>query len=1032
MQKYYVLIIALFITFFSFDSQADTAPAIAWKTWSDKNFEEAQKENRFVILDLEAVWCHWCHVMDKETYANPQVIRLIQTHFIPVKVDQDSRPDLSNRYQDYGWPATVIYNAHAQELRILRGYVPPERMIAILESVIVHSPNSAINVKTTDNETYSRYPYLSQVQRQALIEKQLSYYDKHNKGWGGQNGGQKYLDADVVEYAMYNAKNGDSNAKQMAMETLAAQRALLDPVWGGMYQYSTGGDWKTPHFEKIMSVQTDNIIIYTQAYRLWHDKNYLETAQKIDDFLTHFLMSPEGVFYTSQDADVIKGEHTASYFKLDDAQRRKAGIPQIDKNIYARENGWAINALAYLYMATGQTNYLTQAKHAAEWIINHRSLPGGGFRHSTQDPSGPYLGDTLAMGKAFLSLYQITAERHYLILSINAADFINQHFKNLSGKPGFITAVPAGKQVLSRVQPDRDENAALARFANMIFRYTGNTRYKAMAENAMRYICTPDVANSDYPAPVLLADNEMTTEPLHLTVAGLKRDMQAKVLYQTALAYPSDYKKIEWWDKEEGLLPYSDIEYPPLTQAAVFICLDNRCSLPIFHAQDLAPRIEHLTQPLYAIPPAAQSPEKSSQLLTNKNVFLFMAGFLFLGLLLAFTPCVLPMLPILGSIIVGQGQYLNKRKAFFLSLTYVGAMSLTYALAGVIAGFAGSYIQAYLQNPWVLISFSFIFVLLALSLFGVYELRMPHLTGTKYPQKGGSYIGVAVMGCLATLIGSPCITAPLLGVLTYIGHTGDVWIGGSALFLMGIGMGIPLLIIAVVGGSFLPKGGPWLNGIKILFGLLLLGTAIFLLDRILPGTVTMLLWALLAVITSVYMGIYSMPKNRIEQISKAVSFSVLLYGWLLVIGAFMGNTDPLRPLQFQSPKSGGKAINKNPSFKEITNLSDLQAALSQAKMHRQPVMIDFYADWCISCKEIVKNIFPDPAVKNLLSQFVLIKADITRSTPEEMALAKYFNVIAPPAFLFFDRQGNKLNVQFTGEQNARAFSHLLQETLSQA
>jgi thiol:disulfide interchange protein DsbD len=245
-------------------------------------------------------------------------------------------------------------------------------------------------------------------------------------------------------------------------------------------------------------------------------------------------------------------------------------------------------------------------------------------------------------------------------------------------------------------------------------------------------------------------------------------------------------------------------------------------------------------------------------------------------------------------------------------------------------------------------------------------------------------------------------------------------------------MGIPLLIIAVVGGSFLPKGGPWLNGIKILFGLLLLGTAIFLLDRILPGTVTMLLWALLAVITSVYMGIYSMPKNRIEQISKAVSFSVLLYGWLLVIGAFMGNTDPLRPLQFQSPNSGGKAINKNPSFKEITNLSDLQAALSQAKMHRQPVMIDFYADWCISCKEIVKNIFPDPAVKNLLSQFVLIKADITRSTPEEMALAKYFNVIAPPAFLFFDRQGNKLNVQFTGEQNARAFSHLLQETLSQA
>lgn len=322
-------------------------------------------------------------------------------------------------------------------------------MKKVLLEVIKNPATSEVKVESSLPETYSTDPYLSLKQRTTLIQNQLSVYDEKNKGWGGIDGGQKYLDPDVVEYAMSDAQKGDKTADRMAKETLNAQMALLDPVWGGMYQYSVEGDWKHPHFEKIMWFQAQDMCIYAQAYLLWHDLRYLKTAQKIDDFLTRFLLSPEGAFYTSQDADVIDGEHSAEYFKLNDAARRKRGMPRIDKHIYARENGWAINALAFLYMATSNTIYLNQAERAAHWIIANRSLPDGGFRHDEKDAAGPYLGDTLAMGRAFLTLYQATADRSYLTRAQQAAHYINLHFKACGKTPGFSTSVSTEKMVLN-------------------------------------------------------------------------------------------------------------------------------------------------------------------------------------------------------------------------------------------------------------------------------------------------------------------------------------------------------------------------------------------------------------------------------------------------------------------------------------------------------------------------------------------------------------------------------------------------------
>jgi uncharacterized protein YyaL (SSP411 family) len=340
--------------------------------------------------------------------------------------------------------------------------------------------------------------------------------------------------------------------------------------------------------------------IYSLAYAQWRDPQYLHAAQEIRRFLASFLTAPTGAFYASQDADLVEGKHSADYFALDDAQRRKLGVPRVDKHIYARENGWAINGLATLYMATGERATLDDAIRAARWVLAHRALPGGGFRHGSSVAAGvgssaasrPYLGDTIAMARAFLTLYGVTGDREWLAHAQHAVDFIAKNFRDANGA-GFLTAtVPADRAYSPR--PQRDENVMVARTANLLFHYKGNAEYERLAKDAMRYLSAKPVVDRFPASSALLADLEIGSEPLHLTVVGHKDDPTAQNLFQAALRYPSSYKRIEWWDVREGRLPNPDVQYPELKQAAAFICTSRTCSPPISDPNKLAERVDKL------------------------------------------------------------------------------------------------------------------------------------------------------------------------------------------------------------------------------------------------------------------------------------------------------------------------------------------------------------------------------------------------------------------------------------------------------
>lgn len=578
--------LALALFFVVGTAQATTGDTIKWEPWSDAVFQRAKQENRFVIMDLEAVWCHWCHVMNNVTYSDPKVIELIKAHYIPVRVDQDARPDISRRYENWGWPATVVFAADGTEIVKRRGYIRPEIFISILEA-IVEDP-SPINYGDNEPITqFARTPLLSAEVRTHL---EKGYYDLHDPVLGGFKQPKKYMDWDTMEYALLRAKQGDAKSEKMARQTLDGALNLIDPVWGGVYQYSTNSDWVHPHYEKIMSFQAEYVRMYALAYAQFGDPRYRKAADDIYRYVKEFLTSREGAFYVSQDADLIKGEHSETYFKLRDSARRKLGLPAIDKHRYARENGWMINALATFYTTTGDQRYLDDALTAARWTIANRSLPGGGFRHDDKDIAGPYLEDTLSMGRAFLGLYLATADRAWLKRAANAAAFIEKNFRNES--PGYVTSIDPKDSVL-KPKVIQDENIPLVRFTNLLYRYTGAESYRNTAEHAMRYIATEQVALRFIASTgTLLAGFELANDPVHITVVGHKDDAQARALFEAALRYPTVYRRVEWWDKREGNMPNPDVQYPDLSRAAAFVCTNGTCSLPIYNVDGIAREVE--------------------------------------------------------------------------------------------------------------------------------------------------------------------------------------------------------------------------------------------------------------------------------------------------------------------------------------------------------------------------------------------------------------------------------------------------------
>jgi len=560
-------------------------PAIHWQPWSNDVFARAKREHRFVLLDLEAVWCHWCHVMDDMTYSDDRVIALTNNRYIAVRVDQDSRPDLSNRYEDYGWPATIVFAADGSEIVKRSGYIPPMPMASMLQAII-DDPSPGPSVVKEEPPVFSRDAALTPKLRAQLEKTHRDLFDAKHGGWGFSH---KYLDAPSVEYALTLARRGDAASATMARQTIDGERNLLDPAWGGVYQYSTGGVWNEPHFEKIMSMQAGNLRVASLAYALWHDPRDLAMAQAIRRFLITFLRSPDGAFYTSQNADLIDGRHAGDYFALNDAQRRAKGIPRIDKNIYARENGWAIEALVTLASSTSDPRPLAEARTAADWVIAHLQRAGGGFQHGLNPASnaaGPFLGDTLSMGRAFLALYAATGERIWLRRAQEAATFIEKNFR---ADPGYVTAPHAKWQ--------RDENCDVARFANLLHHYDGDSKHEAMARNAMRYLTAPQVAAPALTGNILLADLELRSEPLHVTVVGARSDANARALFTAAAGLPQSYKQLEWFDRSEGPLPGSKVDYPSMSKAAAFVCSSNRCSRPAFNAAELKMLVSRLETP---------------------------------------------------------------------------------------------------------------------------------------------------------------------------------------------------------------------------------------------------------------------------------------------------------------------------------------------------------------------------------------------------------------------------------------------------
>jgi len=456
--------------------------------------------------------------------------------------------------------------------------------------------------------------------------------------------------------------------------------------------------------------------------------------------------------------------------------------------------------------------------------------------------------------------------------------------------------------------------------------------------------------------------------------------------------------------------------YPPLTQ-----------EVAVTFGADLAAEADPDTlAALEDDAPAEEAPaapvteqDRIAAQLADGHIWLVALAFFGFGLLLTFTPCVFPMIPILSNIIIGQ-KNLTTRKAFLISLVFVLAMALTYTIAGVLAGLAGANLQAAFQNPWVIGVFVAIFIALAMSMFGFYELQMPagiqsRLSNLSNKQEGGTLVGAGIMGFLSALIVGPCVTAPLVGALLYISQTGDAVLGGIALFALSMGMGAPLLAIGTSAGRLLPKAGPWMDTVKAVFGVGLLGIGIWLLERVIPGEVAMFLWAVLLIVTAIYMGaLQSLPEGSSgwRSLWKGFGLVLLVYGILLMIGASTGGKDVFRPLAtLTQPAVTTTAEPGAPTEMEFTlidSLEDLEREVERARENGQPVFLDFYADWCVDCVRLERTTFQDPRVIRAMADVHLLKADVTANTSEHRELMRAFNLFGPPAMIFYDTDGNEL------------------------
>lgn len=426
-------------------------------------------------------------------------------------------------------------------------------------------------------------------------------------------------------------------------------------------------------------------------------------------------------------------------------------------------------------------------------------------------------------------------------------------------------------------------------------------------------------------------------------------------------------------------------------------------------------------------PPETADDSRLAATLLGPNRWWALLSFFGFGLLLAFTPCVLPMIPILSGLIAGHGPGLGARRAFTLSLVYVLASAMVFTVAGVVAGLVGANLQIAFQTPWVVVAFALLFVALALSSFGLYELQLPGLLRSRLgalsnQQRGGSWAGVAVMGALSALIVGPCVAPPLAAAVLYIGQTRDPVFGGAALFLLAMGMGAPLIAFGVAAGKGLPTSGPWMLAVQRTFGVVFLGLAVWMLSRVLPGAIALALWGALLLGAAAMLAVAAgkpAARDGLRALGWTAALLFGLAGMAQVVGALAGSHDPLQPL---AGLRGGGAQTRALPFRTIKSLADLDREVAAARAAGQPLLLDFYADWCVSCKEMEKYTFPDPAVHAALAGFVLLKADVTANDALDQALMQRLGIIGPPATLFYLDGIERRPSRLFGFENAAKFA----------
>jgi len=564
-----------------------------WSEWSPATFERARRERRILVVKVSAAWCHWCHVMERETFADPRVARRIAERFVAVKVDADERPDLAERYAEYRWPATIFLTPDARTITALRGYRGPDDFLGILSEVEAAAAQGRTLIDTTPPSAAGAAGPVDLLALRARLEALIARtWDARQAGWGL---GQKYPFAPTLLHALVEARLAPGGAwRGQALRTLGAWERLIDPVWGGMYQYSEGGGWDRPHYEKIMSVNAGAISCFASAFRLTGDPRWIRAAEAVRRWLVGTLRSPTGMFFTSQDADLGPQGDAPSvdgprYFSRDDAGRRALGIPRIDTAIYAMENGWAIAALCDLFVATGDASALAQARTAAEGILASHPHPAGGLRHAASDGGVVHLGDTVAFGRACLALADATGERRWLDRAVSLGEALLARFLDAT-RGGFFdttedpTAVGVWRE---RLRPF-EGNATAARFLLHLHAATGQARWRTEAHRAIAVAGESGLPErfAGRASFLLLAVEEASLPWAHVSVVGGKADPATAALWAAALAFDVPFVTRERLEPgvtgARGGAPFAANGAP-----AIFLCADGGCLPPIRRAEDL-------------------------------------------------------------------------------------------------------------------------------------------------------------------------------------------------------------------------------------------------------------------------------------------------------------------------------------------------------------------------------------------------------------------------------------------------------------